>query len=495
MSKTGYIAIDLGAESGRVIVGTLSDGVITMHEAHRFANVPQRLPSGMHWDLLGLWGNILDGVRDAIAWAPQQGIELVSLGVDAWGVDWSLLGCNGELLGLPHCYRDERHQVAYEKTLKRMTPERIYERTGIQFMPLNTLYQMVARFDAEPALLENARHLLFMPDLLHYFFSKVPVIESSIASTSQMIDPRTGDWAGSMLHELGLPTQMLTKPVPPGTKIGKLRAEVAEYVNAPAGLQVIAPAAHDTASAVAAIPAEPGKNWAFLSSGTWSLMGVEIDEPCLTDAARAVPFTNEGGVDGTFRFLKNISGLWLVQETRRDYQQRGESYDYAALAELAGQAEPFRTLVNPDHPPFAQPGDMPAKIADFARETGQPVPETVGQFVRCCLESLALTYRATLELLEQVLDRKIEVLHVVGGGGKNELLNQMTADAIARPTIVGPYEATGVGNVLVQAMGAGDVQDLAEMRQIVRASFSPKRYEPQNTSPWDQAYDRLLQWR
>ncbi|MEX0741726.1 MAG: FGGY family carbohydrate kinase, partial [Phycisphaeraceae bacterium] len=363
MSKTGYIAIDLGAESGRVIVGTLSDGVITMHEAHRFANVPQRLPSGMHWDLLGLWGNILDGVRDAIQWAQQQGIELVSLGVDAWGVDWSLLGCNGELLGLPHCYRDERHQVAYEKTLKRMTPERIYERTGIQFMPLNTLYQMVARFDAEPALLENARHLLFMPDLLHYFFSNVPVIESSIASTSQMIDPRTGDWAGSMLHELGLPTQMLTKPVPPGTKIGKLRAEVAAYVKAPAGLQVIAPAAHDTASAVAAIPAEPGKNWAFLSSGTWSLMGVEIDEPCLTDAARAVPFTNEGGVDGTFRFLKNISGLWLVQETRRDYQQRGESYDYAALAELAGQAEPFRTLVNPDHPPFAQPGDMPAKIA------------------------------------------------------------------------------------------------------------------------------------
>lgn len=495
MASSSYLAVDLGAESGRVIVGVLDDRRLTLHEQHRFQHHPVDLPSGLHWDLTGLWHEILEGIRAGCAWCAEHGHTPTSVGVDTWGVDFALVGRDGELAHMPHAYRDPRNDAAHDKLLSTLGRDRLYDRTGIQFMAINSLPQLVAAHDADPGLLSRAKHLLFVPDLLHYWLTGVPKVEATIASTSQMIDPRTGAWASDLLEAMSLPAQMLGEVVPPGTVIGPLRETVAGRVGAPKGMVVTAPAAHDTASAIAAVPVDPKRgNWCYLSSGTWSLMGAELGAPVLTDAARDTPFTNEGGVGGTIRFLKNIIGLWLVQEIRRDYQQRGDVYDYPALTELAEQAKPFETLLDPGHAPFAQPAGMLTKIADYARQTGQTVPELSGgpgAFVRAALESLALTYRRTLEQLEAVLDTRYDVLHVVGGGGKNQFLNQMTADAIGRPVVVGPYEATAAGNVLVQAMGAGDVPDLATARQVIANSFEPVTYRPQDSAIWDDAYDRF----
>ncbi|MEM9414027.1 MAG: rhamnulokinase family protein [Planctomycetota bacterium] len=492
MSTTSYLAVDFGAESGRVIVGVLDEGRLTLHEQHRFLHNPVDLPSGLHWDLTGLWHNILEGIRVACAWCAEHGHTPNSVGVDTWGVDYGLIGKGGELVHMPHAYRDPRNDPAHDKLIDTLGQEKLYARTGIQFMALNTLPQLVAADDAEPGLLSRSDRLLFMPDLLHYFLTGVPKNEATIASTSQMVDPQTGGWATDLLDAMSLPSQMLGEIVPPGTVIGPLRESVAQRVGAPEGMAVTAPAGHDTASAIAAVPVDPSRgNWCYLSSGTWSLMGAELDAPVLTDAAREAPFTNEAGVNGTIRFLKNIIGLWMVQEIRRDYEHRGETYDYPTLTKLAAEAAPFATLLDPGHAPFAKPTGMLDKIADYAAQTGQPMPETPGAYVRAALESLALTYRQTLEQLEVVLGTRYDVLHVVGGGGKNELLNQMTADAIGRPVVVGPYEATAAGNVLVQAMGAGDVADLAAARQVIADSFEPVTVEPGDTAAWDAAYERF----
>lgn len=491
MAKTGYIAFDLGAESGRTMLAVLHGQQLALHEVNRFPNLPQRLPSGYHWNLTELWRNLVDGLRKAGEMADEMGVELVSLGVDTWGVDFGLIGKSGQLLGLPYAYRDDRNPPAMQKAFDQVGEKAIYDATGIQFMPFNSLFQLVAQRDAEPGLLDLVDRMLFMPDLLHYFFTGKPVNEATIASTSQMMDPTTGKWATDLLKQLDLPTGMLGDTVPAGSKIGKLRDAVQEEAKV-GPIEVITPGSHDTASAVAAVPVDvsKGRSWAYLSSGTWSLMGAELDEPIVSDATREAGFTNERGVDNKIRFLKNISGLWLVQETRRDYASRGESFDYSRLTQLAQEAEAFRTLVDPDHAPFASPGDMPAKISAFAKSTGQPEPENVGQFVRCCLESLALTYRHVLENLESLLGRKIEVLHIVGGGGQNRLLNQMTADAIGRPVIVGPFEATAVGNALTQAIGAGQVKDLADLRAVVRASYNPETYEPKDAQAYAAQYER-----
>lgn len=488
-----YVAFDLGAESGRAMLAILDGQTLQLEEAHRFANVPQRLPSGYHWSLTEIWRNLIEGLRKCGELAKQRGVELTSLGVDTWGVDFGLIGKSGQLLGLPFVYRDPRHARAYEKTLQNVGRDVIYNVTGIQFMPLNSLYQLVADNDSEPGMLEHATTLLFMPDLLHYFFCGRPINEATIASTSQMIDVHNGGWAIDLLTSLGLPTHFLGTIVSAGTVIGELRDEVAEEAGVPR-MKVTAPASHDTASAVAAVPVDVDAtpNWAYISSGTWSLLGAEIDEPIVTEQALQANFTNERGVADRIRLLRNIAGLWLVQECRRDYARRGESYDYAELTRMAKEAEPFRTLVDPAHAPFALPGDMPAKIAAFARETGQPEPTTPGQFVRCCLESLAMCYRRTLEELETLLGRRMDVMHIVGGGGQNTLLNQMAADAINRPVVVGPYEATAIGNALTQALGTGQVRDLAHLRAIVRNSFKPETYQPQNPDAFDQQYDRYL---
>src|SRR4051812_23064940 len=476
--SSAYIAVDLGAESGRVIVGVLEDDRLRIEEVHRFLHEPIWLPTGLHWNITGIWREIVAGLRRAAEWAKVNHAQLISVGVDTWGVDWALVDKAGELVGLPHCYRDPRNTAAYDAAVAKLGVDRIYRTTGIQFMPLNSLYSLYAHQLADPKAFAAADRLLFIPDLFHYWLGGELTTEATIASTSQMIDCHSGDWARDMIAELGLPMNILAPTIPPGTDIGPLRSKLAEEIGLPANVRVVAPASHDTASAVAAVPATKNTNWCYLSSGTWSLLGAELDKPCVTPAAQAASFTNELGVAGTFRFLKNIAGLRLVQECRRDFARRGQDLDYPTLTRLASESAPHRTLVDPAHQSFQTPGDMPQKIGEFARSTGQPMPNSPGQFIRCCLESLALTYRDKLKTLESILGRHFDVLHIVGGGGKTPLLPKMPADATGRRVIVGPYEATAMGNLLVQAMATQQVRDLTHLRQIVANSSELITYEP-----------------
>ena len=492
---TAYIAVDLGAESGRVIIGILENQRLRLEEVHRFMHESVWLPTGLHWDTTGIWREIVVGLRKAADWGRANKIELRSVGVDAWGVDWALFDKAGELLGTPHAYRDPRSPAAYEAVVAQLGKERIYQTTGIQFMPINSLYSLYAHQQADAEAVALADQLLFIPDLFHYWLSGQRTTEATIASTSQMIDCHTGDWAREMVAELGLPEKILGPLTAPATAIGTLRPAIAEVTGLPVGLQVVAPGSHDTASAVAAVPATSGTDWCYLSSGTWSLLGAELDEPCVSAAAQAGVYTNELGVGGTIRFLTNIAGLWLVQECRRDFARHGQELDYATLTRLAGEAPAFRTLIDPAQSAFLQPGEMPKKIAEFARATGQPEPDSPGQFVRCCLESLALMYREKLATLESILNRRFDVLHVVGGGGKNALLSQMTADAIGRPVIVGPFEATAMGNILVQAMAMNEVGDLSTLRQVVAQSFELLTYKPTAGGAWDDAAARFASFR
>jgi rhamnulokinase len=489
--STGYLAIDLGAESGRVIVGILDGERLRLEETHRFLHEPVWLPTGLHWNITGIWREIVAGLRRAADWAKAIGVELVSVGVDAWGVDWALVDQAGELAGLPHAYRDPRNAAAYDAVLARLGADRIYRTTGIQFMPLNSLYSLYAHKLADPGAFAAADRLLFIPDLFHYWLCGERTIEATIASTSQMIDCHTGDWARELVGELGLPTNILSATTPAGTVVGKLRSQLAKDTGLPPTLRVVTPAAHDTASAVAAVPATADESWCYLSSGTWSLLGAEIDKPCVTPAAQAASFTNELGVKGTFRFLKNIAGLWLVQECRRDLARHGTELDYDALTRLANQATPLRTLFDPGHAAFQTPGGMLEKMREFARTTNQRVPDSPGEFVRAALESLALAYREKLLAMESILQRRFDSIHIVGGGGKNTLLNQMTADATGRRVIVGPYEATAMGNVLVQAMAVGQVCDASHLRRAVARSTELAVLEPSSGACWDDAFQRF----
>ena len=491
MAKTAYIAFDLGAESGRAMLGVLEDGKVSVEELHRFQNRPQSLPDGYHWNLGSLWSNVQEGLRLGYQHAKANGLPLASVGVDTWGCDHVFISKSGRLLGAPYAYRDDSHVQAMDKTLKAFGDKLLYDATGNHIMPFNTLFQFVARNEADPELLRLADRILFMPDILHYFLTGKATTEATVASTAQLIDSRTGRWAVEMLETLGLPTQMLGELIEPATPLGTLRPEVADECGVPADLQVIAPATHDTASAVAAVPADPGTRWCYISSGTWSLMGAEVPEPLINDDGRTIRFTNERGVDNTIRYLTNIGGMWPIQECRREYERKGESYDYAELTKLAEQAEPLRTLIDLDHSAFYLSGDMPEKIAAFTRNTSQPEPTDIGQLVRCCLDSLALTYRHSLINLERLLDRTFDVIHIVGGGSRNDLLNQMTADATGQTIVAGPSEATAIGNVLMQAIGCGHVKDVAEMRRIVSASFEPKTFRPGDTKVWDAAYERF----
>lgn len=489
----GYIAVDLGAESGRVIVGTLAEGKITLEEMHRFPHEPVQLPTGFHWNVTNLWREIVIGLKQAASWAARHGVQLVSVSVDTWGVDWGLVGKSGELVGLPHAYRDPRNQAAYETVVEQLGVDQIYQTTGIQFMALNTLYSLYAQWTAGKEIVAAADRLLFMPDLFHYWLSGEMTNEATIASTSQMLDCRSGKWATGLIEQLGLPTNILGKISPSGSEVGTIRAEVAAETGLPAELMVVAVGSHDTASAVAAVPATSNDDWCYLSSGTWSLLGAELDEPCTSPAAQEAMFTNERGVGGKIRFLRNIAGLWLVQQCRRDLAKHGQDFDYAELTRQAAQAESLRTLVDPGYGPFQSPGDMLEKMRQFARDTSQPVPETPGQYVRSCLESLALAYRQTLAVLEETLERRFATIHIVGGGGQNALLNQMTAEATDRMVRVGPYEATAMGNTLAQAMVAGDVENLTELRLIASNSFDLQEYAPQSPEKWVAAYERYLE--
>jgi rhamnulokinase len=493
MAERNFLAFDLGAESGRALLGTLEGGRLRLEEKHRFLNPVGRINGHLHWNLLAQWEELKTGLRKSVGDARGSGRAppIHGLGVDTWGVDFGLLGRDGDVLANPFHYRDTRTDGVMERTFARVPRERIFQATGIQFMGINSLYQLLAMQEARSQLLECAQTLLFIPDLFNYLFTGLPKSEFSIASTSQMLDPRTRTWATGLLQELALPARIFPEIVPSGTVIGPLHADVAKECGV-GRIPVIAPGTHDTASAVAAVPATEGANdWCYISSGTWSLMGVELPEPLIYEKSLAYNYTNEGGVAGTIRFLKNIMGLWPVQECRRQWQREGYDHSYSELAQMAGRAKPFVAAVDLDHKPIALPGDMPHKIEQFCQHTRQTVPSARGEVVRTLLESLALSYRKTLEGMEDVLGHRINVIHVVGGGSQNELLNQMTADACGRTVLAGPVEATAIGNILVQAMATGDVKSLADLRQIVRDSFEVKKYEPKQPKQWEEAYRRF----
>jgi len=491
MDRAGkFLAFDLGAESGRVVAGLLEGNRLRLEEVHRFPNSPVRVLDSLHWDVLRLFSEMKRGLRMCIH---QFGPDLASIGLDTWGVDFALLDRDDRLIGNPYHYRDPRTDGMMEEAFRRVPREEIFARTGIQFMQLNTLYQLLAMALRCSAQLESAHRLLMMPDLLNFWLTGQKVCEFTEATTSQFYDPRAGDWARDMLDRLGIPSHILGEIVPPGAVLGPLLPSVAEEIGL-SDVPVIAPACHDTGSAVAAVPFESatGKG-CYLSSGTWSLMGVEVADPIITPQSLEYNFTNEGGVCDTFRLLKNIMGLWLVQECRRVWAREGESYSYDELTRMAEQAAPFVALVNPDDPAFLHPADMPAEIRAFCARTGQPVPEDKGTMIRCVLESLALTYRSTMGKLEAMLGRELEVIHIVGGGSQNRLLCQFTADATQRPVLAGPVEATAIGNVVMQALALGEFASLQEARAVVRSSFDVVHYQPGDPAPWDAAYERFCE--
>jgi len=482
-----FLAFDLGAESGRVVLGQFDGERLRLSEVHRFPNGQVRLPDGLHWDVLRLWSEVKRGLALAVQ---EYGVDLAGVGLDTWGVDFGLLDRDGALVANPYHYRDSRTDGMIEEAFRRVPREEIFEQTGIQFMQLNSLYQLLAMVVGRSPALDIAETFLTMPDLFNYWLTGRKVCEFSIATTTQCYDPRKGDWAIPLLEQLGIPAHIFPEIVPPGTVLGELLPAVAEEVGV-SGLPVIAPACHDTGCAVAAVPAE-GPDFVYISSGTWSLMGAELPEPVINEQSLTFDFTNEGGVGGTFRFLKNIAGLWLVQECRRTWARQDEEFSYDDLTQMAAQATPLQSVVDPDYAEFLKPGDMPTRIRAFCERTGQPVPQSKGAVIRCVLESLALKYRWVLERLEEILGRLLEPIHIVGGGTQNWLLNQFAADATGRRVIAGPIEATAAGNVIMQAMALGHIGSLEEGRQVVRNSFDVVTYEPAGEPGWDEAYGRFL---
>src|SRR5262245_50030568 len=479
------LAFDLGAESGRGVLGLFDGQRLELQVVHRFPNGPVRTLDTLHWDVLRLHGEMLAGLRKCAAeYGPIDG-----LGVDTWGLDVSLLGRRHTPLGNPRHYRDPHTENILDEAFARVPRQEVFRQTGLQFMRFNTLFQLLALQRDRSPLLDAAESLLMMPDLFHYWFTGVKTNEFTDVSTTQMYDPTARSWAYGLLQSFRLPTHILGTIVQPGTALGPLRTHVAADTGL-SPVHVIAPAAHDTAAAVAAVPAS-GSSWAYLSSGTWSLMGVEIPGPLINEQTAAINFTNEGGVGGTIRLLKNIMGLWLVQECRRAWEKAGTFYSYDELTQLAEAAPPFVSLVNPDDAAFMLPPSMPAALGDFCRRTGQPAPAEPGAVVRCALESLALRYRWVLERLEELLGRRLDVIHVVGGGCQNTLLCQLAADACNRPVLAGPVEATAIGNVLVQAIGLGLLGSLADAREVVRRSFEVVAYTPRDPDKWQEPYERF----
>ena len=482
MSSRYYVACDLGAESGRVILGTVTGGQVVLEETHRFPTGAMRIQNSLRWNVLGIFGELKAGLRKVAA----RGVHVSSLSVDSWGVDYALFNARQPLVAMPYQYRDSRTEKTYSSALKEDGREKIFAETGIQFMTINTLYHLISDVENNSDVLGIADQFLNIADYLNYLFSGVGRAEMSLASTTQMFNPRTGNWSAELIDRFNLPQRLFPPIVSSGTLLGPMTDELAADTGL-SNVQVIATCSHDTGAAVAAVPAEPGDHWAYLSSGTWSLIGVELPSPLINEAVRDSNFTNESGYGGTTRFLKNIVGLWLLQESRRVWQRQGHEYDYAEINPLAEAAEPFRSLINPGDPRFLSPDDMPATIAAFCRETDQPEPQTPGQFARCILESLALLYAQTLDKIEALTGRTITTLHIVGGGSQSALLNQFAASASGRTVLTGPVEATAVGNVLIQAIALGDLDSLDAMRALVRESFSIGTYQPEDAELWQQA--------
>ena len=496
---TDYLALDLGAESGRGVVGRFDGDRLTLNEVQRFPNGPVRALDTLHWDALRLF----DAMKTTLGQASRDYPGLEGVGIDTWGVDFGLIGRNETLLGNPVHYRDPRTEGMTERAASLVPLDRIYEITGLQFLPFNSIYQLLAMRVARSPLLDVAETLLMMPDLFGWLLTGRKGVERTNASTTQLYDPRAaggvGDWSAELCQALDIPRGILPDLIDPATELGPLRGSVRDELGIGRPLAVLVPGTHDTASAVAAVPARQAAgdgsppDWCYLSSGTWSLLGVEVPRPVITPATRRANFTNEAGVAGTTRLLKNIMGLWLVQECRRTWLRAGDDLSYDALIARAGTAPPFVTLIDPDDPSFFPPGDMPARIAAFAARTGQPIPTSEGAFVRCALESLALKYRQVIGWLEAILGTTLRTVHVVGGGCRNALLNQFTADACGVSVLAGPVEATAAGNILLQAIARGRVANLTEARGIVAASFPIDAYEPNSRTQaaWTDAAARF----
>jgi rhamnulokinase len=489
MTPRTYLAIDLGASSGRHLVGRFDGERLSLSEAYRFENGPVPVGGHLYWDLLAQWGHIRTGLRAAAG----QG-EICSVGVDTWGVDFGLLGPGDELLANPVHYRDGRTDGLLERAFNVVPREQIFDQTGLQFMQFNTLYQLWSMRLAGSAVLDAAQRMLMMPDLFHWMLTGEKSNEVTNATTTQLFNPRQGDWARDLMVRFDLPERIVAPVVQPGTTLGPLRRQVAEESGLK-DVRVVLPGTHDTASAVVAVPADARPatrpNWCYISSGTWSLMGAEVPRPIVTPECLALNFTNEGGVAGTTRLLKNIAGLWLVQECRRMWNKDGAAVSWEDLNFAASAAPSLVSLIDPDDPSFLAPANMPEAIRGYCQRSGQSVPNERGAIIRCALESLALRYRMVLSWLETLIGGRIETMHVVGGGALNTQLCQATADACQRVVLAGPVEATAIGNVLVQAMARGDLASLGEARQVVRLSFPVVRYEPAHGAAWDTAYDRF----
>jgi rhamnulokinase len=481
-----FLAFDIGASGGRAIIGTLNGNVVSLKEIRRFYNGMTRIHGRYHWDIYRLFEEIKNGIKEA---AKQNEIPL-SVGIDTWGVDYGLLDEAGHILHLPYAYRDSRTNNSMEEVFRIIPREALYALTGIQFLQFNTLFQLYsAKRDRLPAM-KIARHLLFIPDLLNYLLTGVRSTEFTFATTSQLLNPMTKQWAPEIFQAIEVPMDIMQTIVNPGTILGTLTEDIAEETGF-SGVRVSAVASHDTASAIAAIPAEDDA-FAYISSGTWSLMGIESMVPAISPKSLEFNLSNEGGVEGTYRILKNIMGLWLLQECQRSWSEAGTDFSHAAILSLASSSMPFKNLIDPDHPSLLNPNNMPEALSNLAARAGQPGMNNPGEFARCIFESLAFRYRQTLQELGQVTDKKIQRIHIIGGGSQNLLLSQFTANATGLPVIAGPAEGTALGNAMVQAMAQGKVKSLAEIRRIIRNSFEFKEFIPENSSAWDRHYPRFL---
>ncbi len=485
MSHRALAAVDLGASSGRVMVGRVGPDTLELDEIHRFSNDPVHAGRHLYWDLLRLYFEILQGLRTA-----GRRFDVASIGIDSWAVDYAVLDADGDLLGNVVHYRDARTDGVMDKVLADVPADALYSITGLQQLPFNTIYQLVAATGSPQ--LASAKTMLMVPDLLAYWLTGVRGAEVTKASTTQLMDVRSRTWSDELIERLGFPRHLFPPLRNPGDVIGAVLTRVAADTGLASDVPVIAVGSHDTASSVVGVPAD-GDRFAYLSCGTWSLLGLELDEPVLTAGSRAANFTNEAGVDGKVRYLRNVMGLWLLQQSMSQWRREGHDFDLGDLLRTAAEVPRFSRLVDPDHPSFLPPGDMPRRIADYCRETGQRPPQAPAETVRCIVDSLALAYRRTLRDAQRLADREVDVLHVVGGGARNELLCQLTADACGVPLVAGPVEATALGNVLVQARSIGTgPQSLAEMRGLTRRTHRLVRYEPRgDNAVWASAEARI----